>query len=327
MPGVLERGVEWLKRYQDEQLRHLANVDDKGNVIDKNKPAKQDADNLDALVYMVLVDADVKSDTMRDFLYRDRTQLAVYGKRCTAWRCTSSNEAEKLAMIMQNIDQFVVEDDENQTAYLNLPQNIWWYWYGSEIEANAYYLKLLAATEPKSEVAPRLVKYLLNNRKHATYWNSTRDTALVHRGARRLPQGQRRGQAGPDRRSLARRQEAQGSEDQRREPVHVRQHVRARRRRPARRAAHGRAAQDAARARSTATATSPTSRWKTTSARPAWSSRSSGSTTSSRRPRSRSTSPAAAARRSSQKVEKYDRKEIAESRHASRAATWSRSSS
>ena len=43
----------------------------------------------------------------------------------------------------------------------------------------AYYLKLLMATEPKSTVAPRLVKYLLNNRKHATYWNSTRDTALV----------------------------------------------------------------------------------------------------------------------------------------------------
>jgi alpha-2-macroglobulin len=37
----------------------------------------------------------------------------------------------------------------------------------------------LAATDSKSEVASRMVKYLLNNRKHATYWNSTRDTALV----------------------------------------------------------------------------------------------------------------------------------------------------
>ena len=80
---------------------------------------------------------------------------------------------------MRNISQYVVQDNENQTAYLNLPANIWWYWYGSEFEANAYYLKLLAATEPKSPVAPRLVKYLVNNRKHATYWNSTRDTALV----------------------------------------------------------------------------------------------------------------------------------------------------
>jgi uncharacterized protein YfaS (alpha-2-macroglobulin family) len=89
------------------------------------------------------------------------------------------NDAEKLAMVMRNISQYVVEDDENQTAYLNLPEGSWWYWYGSEFEAHAYYLKLLAATDPKSEIAPRLVKYLVNNRKHATYWNSTRDTALV----------------------------------------------------------------------------------------------------------------------------------------------------
>jgi len=72
-----------------------------------------------------------------------------------------------------------VEDKENQTAYLNLPnQGYWWCWYGSEYEAHAYYLKLLAATDPKSEKAAGLVKYLLNNRRHATYWNSTRDTAL-----------------------------------------------------------------------------------------------------------------------------------------------------
>ena len=37
---------------------------------------------------------------------------------CSAWRCTSSSEAEKLAMILKNIEQYVVQDDENQTAYL-----------------------------------------------------------------------------------------------------------------------------------------------------------------------------------------------------------------
>jgi uncharacterized protein YfaS (alpha-2-macroglobulin family) len=88
-------------------------------------------------------------------------------------------EVRKLAMILENIEQFVVEDAENQTAYLKLPGgNPWWYWYGSEIEANAYYLKLLSATNPKDKKAAGLVKYLLNNRKHATFWNSTRDTAI-----------------------------------------------------------------------------------------------------------------------------------------------------
>jgi uncharacterized protein YfaS (alpha-2-macroglobulin family) len=179
VPGVVERGIEWLKQYQEEQLRALANVDDKGNVIDKSKPAKHDADNIDALVYMVLADSDVKSDAMRDHLYNDRTKLAAYGLALYGLGLHKQQEADKLAMVMRNISQYVVEDDENQTAYLRLPENIWWYWYGSEYEAHAYYLKLLVATDPKSEIAPRLVKYLVNNRKHATYWNSTRDTALV----------------------------------------------------------------------------------------------------------------------------------------------------
>jgi uncharacterized protein YfaS (alpha-2-macroglobulin family) len=179
VPGVTERGIEWLKIYQEEQLRALANVDVEGKVIDRTKPAKRDADNMDALVYMVLVDSGVTNDAMRDHLYKDRTRLAVYGLAMYGLALHKQNESDRLAMIMRNIGQYVVEDNENQTAYLKLPEGFWWYWYGSEFEAHAYYLKLLAATDPKSEVAPRLVKYLINNRKHATYWNSTRDTALV----------------------------------------------------------------------------------------------------------------------------------------------------
>src|SRR4029077_13417750 len=60
-----------------------------------------------------------------------------------------------------------------------LPENNWWWsWYGSDVEANAYYLKLLSRVDPTSDKAPRLLQDLLNNRKHATYWQSTRDTAL-----------------------------------------------------------------------------------------------------------------------------------------------------
>ncbi|HEX5472937.1 MAG TPA: MG2 domain-containing protein [Lacipirellulaceae bacterium] len=179
VPGVLERGIEWLKQYQQEQLRLLSNVDAAGHVIDKHKPYKLSADNIDALAYMVLSDADIKNDAMRDRLYRDRTKLSVYGLATYGLALNKQHDAQKLAMIMRNISQYVVQDNENQTAFLNIPQNIWWYWYGSEFEAEAYYLKLLVATDPKNPIAPRLVKYLVNNRKHATYWNSTRDTALV----------------------------------------------------------------------------------------------------------------------------------------------------
>jgi uncharacterized protein YfaS (alpha-2-macroglobulin family) len=184
VPGVLERGVEWLKRYQSQQVELL-------KAGDRRREAKTDADrdrirswkdagdNLDAFVYMVLVDADVASVEMLDYLYRDRTHLAVYGKALYGLALHKQQQDEKLAMVLKNIEQFLEQDDENQTAWLRLPEgNPWWHWYGSEIEAHAYYLKLLARVAPKDERASRLVKYLLNNRKHATYWNSTRDTSL-----------------------------------------------------------------------------------------------------------------------------------------------------
>jgi len=173
VPNTLQRGVQWLKNYQDEQVLKLKNWPK------EKRPRKRFASSTDAFVFMVLVDAGVVNKDMLAFLYRDRTHIAVYAKAMFGMALHKLDEKDKLAMIMQNIEQYLVQDDENQTAYLKLPnQGYWWYWYGSEYEAHAYYLKLLARVEPKSEKASRLVKYLLNNRRHATYWKSTRDTAV-----------------------------------------------------------------------------------------------------------------------------------------------------
>ncbi len=172
--GMLENGIRWLRDYQSKELEQL-------NRWNRNKKdGKSRADNLDALVYMVLVDGDIDQKRMRTYLYRDRSQLAVYAKAMFGMALHKVEDTEKLAMIIQNIEQYLVVDDENQTAYLNLPNSsYWWYWYGSEYEAHGYYLKLLSRTAPQSQKASRLVKYLLNNRKHATYWKSTRDTAVL----------------------------------------------------------------------------------------------------------------------------------------------------
>ncbi|HMF15135.1 MAG TPA: alpha-2-macroglobulin family protein, partial [Gemmataceae bacterium] len=171
--NMLERGTEWLKGYQNEQVRRLQNAPT------KTFPWKEYADNIDAMVYMTLVDGGVDNTDMRDFLYRDRTHIAVYAKAMFGLALHKQGQKDKLAMIMQNIEQYLVNDDENQTTYLRMPEsNQWWYWHGNEIEANAYYLKLLTKTNPRDERASRMVKYLLNNRRHATYWSSTRDTAI-----------------------------------------------------------------------------------------------------------------------------------------------------
>ena len=78
VPGVRERGINWLANYQAGQICRLQNCDDAGKIVEKSKPHKRKADNIDALVYMVLVDAGQPSAVMRDFLVRDRTHLAVY---------------------------------------------------------------------------------------------------------------------------------------------------------------------------------------------------------------------------------------------------------
>ncbi len=175
VPGVMERGVDWLQQYRSTELRKLKNATWKLPLVDW----KEHADDLDAFVQMVLVDAGKDDADMRDYLYKGRTNLSVYAKAMFGLSLHKSGQGEKRDMILQNIRQYLVRDPENQTAYLNLGNGgYWWCWYGSENEAHAYYLKLLAATAPKSDEASELVKYLLNNRKHATYWTSTRDTAL-----------------------------------------------------------------------------------------------------------------------------------------------------
>ncbi|MGC3967082.1 MAG: alpha-2-macroglobulin family protein [Pirellulales bacterium] len=174
VPGTLDRGIAWLKNYQDEEVRALKNFGKKND-----RPKKSQADNLDAFVFMVLVDADHRDAEMLKFLERDRPKLSAYALSMYGLALHKLGEADKLAGVLQNLSQYVVEDAENQTAYLNLGDgNYWWYWYGSDNEAMAYYLKLLSAVEPKSRVASGMVKYLLNNRKNGTYWKSTRDTAL-----------------------------------------------------------------------------------------------------------------------------------------------------
>jgi uncharacterized protein YfaS (alpha-2-macroglobulin family) len=134
---------------------------------------------MDALVAYVLTEHEAHDAAMSDYLYRDRGSLSVYAKALTGLVLHHQQDAERRNMLLRNIEQFLEQDDENQTAWLRMPQNSWWYWYGSENEAMGRYLQLLLKVDPQSERASRLVKYLLNNRKHGTYWNSTRDTALV----------------------------------------------------------------------------------------------------------------------------------------------------
>ncbi len=184
VPGVLEKGIAWLQNYQNQQvvlLQEWVRLQDiPRDKWPKDPRYKTIADNLDAMVYRILVDAQIESQEMQDFLYRDRTHLSLYGMGLFGLALDKVQQVERRDMVIRNIDQFVTVDDENQTAFIDLPNrgNYWWYWYGDQIEANAIYLKLLSRVNAQDPKAAGLVKYLLNNRRHGTYWYNTRDTAI-----------------------------------------------------------------------------------------------------------------------------------------------------
>jgi len=82
-PACWKRGVEWLKRYQAEQVPAMKNADQR---ID---PWKGRADNLDAFVYMVLVDAGVDDGRCESSCTGIETTWPCMPRRCSAWPCTS----------------------------------------------------------------------------------------------------------------------------------------------------------------------------------------------------------------------------------------------
>lgn len=171
--GLMREGVTWLKRHEAGQLRRLRLPKD-------HKEFKPAPDNLDAFVHCVLVEHDAGDQAMRAMVFEQRKGLSRYNLALLGLACHQTGEKERRDMCLRNLRQYLKRDDENQTAYLELPDNAWWwFWYDDEIETQAAFLRLLSAVEPKGELAPRIAKYLLNNRRNGTYWRSTKDTAAV----------------------------------------------------------------------------------------------------------------------------------------------------
>jgi hypothetical protein len=185
--GMLKSGIAWLAAYERIQMNALqwhverralaaAGKTPKGST--QQMKAKTDA--LDALVRRVLGEGGLDSEPMLSFLHRDRVELPVYAKCLLGLEHHRRGDRARRDEVMKMIAQFIKRDAENQTCYLELKNSsYWWNWYGSGIEAHACYLKLLSSVMPEHADTRGLAKYLINNRKHASYWESTRDTAFA----------------------------------------------------------------------------------------------------------------------------------------------------
>ena len=160
---LLRGGIEWLKRYesgQTEMIRFWKK---------RKKKTKKRADALDALIRRVLGATGADQAEMLGFLKRDRVHLPVYAKCLLGLELHRTGAVKERDETIRNIEQFLKQDPENQTAWLELGNGgYWWRWYGSEFEAHACYLKLLAVAKPRSAQASGLAKYLVTL---GPYWS------------------------------------------------------------------------------------------------------------------------------------------------------------
>lgn len=112
-------------------------------------------------------------------LFTERATLTHQGRALLALALHRAGQRNEAALVLRNLRQFVERDEENETAWIRPPAQDWWTWYENDIETNAWLLRALLAIEPQGDLAPRVVKWLVQNRAGGRHWRSTRDTALA----------------------------------------------------------------------------------------------------------------------------------------------------
>ena len=168
-PFLLDHGADWLANNEQERVDYI---------LLKRKERRADAG--DAFTAYALARVGKGSPRMRDLLYEDRAELPFYAKAVLGLAFDAVKDAPRRDMMVRNIKQYLHEDPENQSAWFELGNGAyWWWWYGNDIESQTAGLALLMTTEPQGTAAAGLVKYILNNRRYGTCWNSTRDTAFA----------------------------------------------------------------------------------------------------------------------------------------------------
>jgi uncharacterized protein YfaS (alpha-2-macroglobulin family) len=164
--SMIARGTSALARFADDAIVEMKRYDTW-------------AYDHDAFLLAVLTRAGQKNDELATLLYARRARLSSYGKLLLAVAFHRVGDKQKAEAILKNVEQWKKDDDENETSHIETKTEGWWYWWHDDIETNAAYLRALDTIRPKGKTAPRVVKWLLNHRKHGYYWDSTRDTAQV----------------------------------------------------------------------------------------------------------------------------------------------------
>jgi len=163
--AVIQRGMNWLRNWDIQRMRQ------------KNwQPSATYAFHAYVLSAGGIRVKDQQAGDLLDRLFEGRDKLGLYGKALLAMAMANVDDGARARIVLRNIMQYLEENEETEIAWFRTPQQGWWYWWNNDIETNAWCLRAIVRIEPKSPVAPKLVKWLLENRRNGYYWRSPRDT-------------------------------------------------------------------------------------------------------------------------------------------------------
>ncbi len=151
---MIKRGANWLE----------------GELKDGQSPLHQKA-----YAALALTACGRSSKALLDDVMKKRDDLTALSK---AWLALALHQADRLseaALVVQNLDDFRLEDKRNGTSHWASASS-WWTWWGDEVETNAFVLLAASTIAPKTPWIDGLAKWLVFNRV-GNRWKSTRDTA------------------------------------------------------------------------------------------------------------------------------------------------------
>ncbi|MCQ2403190.1 MAG: MG2 domain-containing protein [Lentisphaeria bacterium] len=156
---LIDDGVFWLEDYAKKRIAKFKEV--------------QAVSNTDAFVARVLSKAGRPNTELMKLCYDNRVKcLAPYGYAMLA--LAYAKDTDEAKMLTRNLEQFLKIDDENGTAYLSIPRQCSFFWYGDENETLAAYLELLLRDDPQNDTAQKVANYLAANVRNSPWRNSTR---------------------------------------------------------------------------------------------------------------------------------------------------------
>jgi alpha-2-macroglobulin len=119
--------------------------------------------------------------TLVDGLAKKHQSLNNYGQALLALALLNRGDRKQAEALLGAILKSVVVDPKggSASAAAKGERSYRWRWFTSDVETNAWVLRLIVAIDPKNSLASKIAEWLVNHRWHGEYWGSTRDTALA----------------------------------------------------------------------------------------------------------------------------------------------------